>query len=96
MTQQDITALTEIIVSTQNQLGEQLAEFKADIDEQFKQIEQDMKSGFDKVNVTLDGIAARLDIDDSERLALTAQVDRHETWIVEAAPKVGIPYTPGS
>lgn len=110
MTQQDIKTLTEIITSTQNQLSEQLTSFKTEIDNRFAQIdarfdrfdarlerlEDDTRTGFDRVNTTLDGIASRLDDDDTERVALMAQVNRHENWIVEAAPVVGVPYTPGA
>jgi len=44
----------------------------------------------------LDGIASRFDVDATDRVALSAQVTRHEDWIVEAAPKVGVDYVPGS
>jgi hypothetical protein len=44
----------------------------------------------------LDGIASRLDDDYTERVALTAQANRHEDWIVQAAPVIGVEYTPGA
>ncbi len=59
-------------------------------------LEDAMREGFDRVNTTLDGIASRLDIDDTERLALSAQVDRHEDWIVDAARATKVNYTPGA
>lgn len=117
MTQQDITALTEIITNTQSQLSQQLTEFKTELDDRFDQIDQrfnklefrmdrfegrleqfehDTRIGFERVTTTLDGIASRLDIDDSERVAVSAQVTRHEDWIVEAAPSTGVKYVPGA
>ena len=60
------------------------------------QLESDVREGFDRVNTTLDGIASRLDIDDTERVAASVQVDRHEDWIEEAAPIVGVPYSTGA
>lgn len=65
-------------------------------DARFEQLESDMRTGFDRVNTTLDGIASRLDDDDTERVALMAHVNRHEDWMVKAAPVVGVPYTPGA
>ncbi|KJL24872.1 hypothetical protein RL72_01595 [Microbacterium azadirachtae] len=59
-------------------------------------LEDSTRGGFDRVNTTLDGIVARLDDDEVERAALTAQMNRHEDWIVEAAPLVRVDYTPGS
>lgn len=61
-----------------------------------ERLEDGTRTGFDRLNTTLDGIASRLDDDDTERVALMAQVNRHEDWIVEAAPVVGVPYTPGA
>ena len=117
MTQQDINAITEIITDSQNQLAEQLTEFKSAIDHGFEQIDQrfnklefrmdrfegrleqfenDTKAGFERVSSTLDGIVARIKDDEVERAALSAQVTRHEDWIVDAAPVVGVTYTPGA
>ncbi len=41
----------------------------------------------DEMYTRLDGIAQRLDIDDSERTAMVAQLDRHEGWIHQLAGK---------
>jgi hypothetical protein len=72
-----------------------------EFDEQFKKLFRYMAERFDKIDTVLeakadkvdirgiddrlDGIAARLDDDDTERVALTAQVDRHEGWIHQLA-----------
>lgn len=61
-----------------------------------ERLEDDTRVGFDRVNTTLNGIAGRLDIDDTERVALTAQVNRHEDWLVENAPKLDVTYIPGA
>jgi hypothetical protein len=45
------------------------------------------KDDINGVDDRLDGIAARLDDDDTERMALTSQVDRHEGWIKQLADK---------
>lgn len=59
-------------------------------------LEDSTREGFDRVNITLDGIVGQLDDDEVERAALTAQMNRHEDWIVEPAPLVRVDYTPGS
>lgn len=110
MSKEDIKTLTDIILDTQTQVAEQINTFKVEMDarldasdarmDRFEgrmdRLEEGMRVGFDRVNTTLDGIAGRLDIDDSERVALSAQVDRHEDWIIEVAPVIGVPYTPGA
>ena len=65
-------------------------------DARLERLENDTRVGFDRVNTTLDGIAGRVDEDYTERMALTAQVTRHEDWIVQAAPAIGVRYTPGA
>lgn len=60
------------------------------------QLEADVRAGFDRINSTLDGMIAIIDTDDVERVAISAQVTRHENWIVEAAPTTGVKYTPGA
>lgn len=75
-----------------SQIGARFDRFEA----RLERLEDDTRTGFDRVNTTLDGIASRLDDDDTERVAAMAQVNRHEDWIVEAAPVVGVPYTPGA
>ena len=41
----------------------------------------------------LDRQGGMLDTDETERLALNKQVNRHEDWITRAAPKVSVRYT---
>lgn len=53
------------------------------------------KEEFDQLKNSVDSILKHLDIDATERLAISNQVDRHEDWIEEAAPKVGVKYTAG-
>ena len=55
----------------------------------------ELKKGQERIFVVLDGIAERLETDDHERLAISAQVDRHERWVVRASQKVGVGYAPG-
>jgi len=110
MTQQDIATLTEIITSTQNQLSQQLTDFKSEIDQHFnklefrmdrfegrlEQFENDTQANFERVNATLDSFVSRLHEDELERAALSAQVARVENWAVETAPAVGVEYAPGA
>ena len=58
-----------------------------------ERLEEDTRTRFDRVNTTRDGIASRLDEDYTERVTLTAQVNRHEDWIVQSAPGSGVEYT---
>ena len=66
------------------------------VEARLERLEDDTRIGFDRVNTTLDGIAGLLDADDTERVALSAQVTRHEDWIVRTAPGVGVEYVPGA
>jgi ribosome-associated translation inhibitor RaiA len=43
----------------------------------------------DEMYQRFDDIAARLDIDDTERAAVEAQVNRHEGWINQLADNTG-------
>jgi tetrahydromethanopterin S-methyltransferase subunit G len=45
------------------------------------------KDDINEIYNRLDDIAARLDDDDTERVALNSQVDRHEGWIKQLADK---------
>lgn len=47
------------------------------------------KDDIDEIHNRLDGIATRLDDDDTERGALQSQVDRHEGWIKQLGDKTG-------
>lgn len=62
-----------------------MTEHFSSIDKQFANMatKDDINGIYDK----LDDIAARLDDDTTERAALTAQVERHETWIDQLAQK---------
>lgn len=65
------------------------------LEARLENLEDSTREGFDRVNTTLDGIVGRLDDDEVERAALTAQTNRHEDWIVEAALSTGVKYVPG-
>lgn len=55
----------------------------AKIDDEASVLRDEMRTGFDQ-------IAARLDDDDTERLAMTAQLDRHEHWHRQEAEALGL------
>lgn len=62
-----------------------MTEHFSSLDKKFEDMatKEDINGIYDR----LDDIAARLDDDATERAALTAQVDRHETWIDQLAKK---------
>lgn len=74
MSQDEFTKLFTAIQSVQNQVNDMRQEMST---------KEDINGIYDK----LDNIAARLDDDMTERAALTAQVERHETWIDQLAQK---------
>lgn len=53
----------------------------------FDRLEQELarKADSDVMLTKLDGILARLDTDDTERVMLGRQVDRHQKWIKQLA-----------
>lgn len=76
-------------------------------DDQFKKLfrymqdmRQDMDEAMQGMDKKLDGIrnvldshTGMLDTDEIERLALSAQVDRHDDWIHKAANKIELRYS---
>lgn len=74
MSHDEFTKLFTAIQSVQNQVEDMRQEMAT---------KKDINGIYDR----LDDIAARLDDDTTERAALTAQVDRHETWIDQLAQK---------
>lgn len=55
-------------------------------------LEKQMNMRFDEIMRILDKQSALLDVDETERMALSKQVDRHEDWVERAADKVGVRY----
>ncbi len=53
------------------------------------------KDDLGKLDNKLDFIIGMLDKDETERLAMGAQLGRHEDWIQRASVKNGIRYNPG-
>ncbi|WP_382306980.1 hypothetical protein [Herbiconiux sp. UC225_62] len=99
MTKQDIDSLTTMLTDMQTHLQGEFDKINERLDThdaQFESIEGEMSAGFERISTTLDGIVGRLDDDEVERVALSARVTRHEDWIVEAAPRIGVKYTPGA
>lgn len=88
----DIDAKFEQIDQRFNKLEFRMDRFEG----RLEQFELDTKEGFERVNTTLGGIIGQLEKDDTERVALSAQVTRHEDWIEDAATVVGVPYIPGA
>lgn len=64
MTSQDIKAMTEIVTSTQNQLSEEITEFKLAIDQRFEQIDhrfEQIDQRFNKLEFRMDRFEGRLE-----------------------------------
>lgn len=104
-----IEDLTRIVLDMQTMFE---AEFgKLSTKQDLLALKQDLISGrLNQIDVTLkehsskhhqgldllDGIAGRIKDDEVERVALSAQVTRHEDWLVENAPTLGVTYAPGA
>jgi len=73
-------------------LTEELTKVAGQIFQRFDALEAkvDLKADADRIYKSLDGIAKRLDDDEAERAAMTAQIDRHERWHHQAADKLGL------
>ena len=54
------------------------------------------KADFEQLKDTLDQILSHVVNNTDERVALSAQVTRHEDWIEKAAPVTGVAYTSGA
>lgn len=54
------------------------------------------KQDVDRILNSLERLARQADVDDTERVALSVQVDRNEDWTEQAAPKFGISFKPGA
>lgn len=59
---------------------------------EINELKQTTLANDNRTQVLLDRIIGMLDTDETERLALNTQVDRHEDWITRTAPKVGVRY----
>jgi len=70
-------------------LNQELAGFfgqlERHVDARIDGLAQTFTKRFDALESTLDGMAARLDTETTERSALTRQVDRHQDWIGQLA-----------
>lgn len=83
-----------------DELAQKMLTILAGIQEENNRRFSEMDKKFEELHAKLDGIynildrqTDMLDIDETERLALSKQVDRHDDWIERAAPKVGVTYT---
>jgi len=60
---------------------------------ELREVKEDVKyirGAVDSILTAIDGIVKTQAIHESEQAAMSQQVDRHETWIKKAAPKVGV------
>ena len=56
-------------------------------------LEKKIDEKHDRLHNQLDGLLGRMKDDEQERAAIEGQVDRHEGFIREAAPKLSISYS---
>lgn len=55
---------------------------------------EEFREGMDRIYGQLDALHGKADIDDTERLVLARQLDRHGEWIEKAGEKIGLKYDP--
>lgn len=82
-----------------NQLSDTVAKLYRHMEGRFDAVDQRfdaMDRRFDQIVTMLDADAKRREIDEHERLAMGAQLDRHDAWIGTAAGKLGIRYGQGT
>lgn len=63
-------------------------------DTHFEELRADLATRTDRLYTQLDGITKRLDDDDKERAAMSAEQDRHSHWIVQLAKATGTKLVP--
>ena len=54
-------------------------------DKRFNSLKSELKADTSRIYTTVDGIAKRLDIDETERAAIYAEQDRQNGWIGQLA-----------
>lgn len=97
MSDDQFTKLSKQIDEVKDDLGNQILKLYQHTEQRFDELEAKLDTKADraqveKLQVAVDRIASRLDIDDAERAAVSSKVDRHERWINQAAPKLGAKY----
>ena len=80
--EQNNAALMERIESSNAAFFGQLSQH---FDSRFDALHNELTTATDRIYTQLDGIAKRLDDDDKERAAMSAEQDRHSQWIGQLA-----------
>lgn len=86
-------------VELDKRLNKEFAIFAGQMNKRFDEIDKKLeaKAGMkqvDQVLNTVDGIAKRLDTDDTEQAAMGHQLKRHESWISQLAKSTGTNLSP--
>lgn len=55
---------------------------------------EEFREGMDRIYSQLDALHGKADIDDTERLVMTKQLNQHGDWIEQAGEKIGLRYDP--
>ncbi len=95
MKQDDTAKILGILATMQEQFTVMQQQI-GNLENSFDRIETEMHDGFESVGQQIDAIMSVYDRDDIERVALSAQVERHDKWIKKAAPKIQIKYNEAS
>lgn len=99
MKQDDAAKILGILAAMQDQFASMQRRFDGlegrfdGLEKRFDDLESEMREGFEQVGQQIDAIMGVYEKDDTERVALSAQVDRHDTWIKKAAPKLNVKYS---
>ena len=71
-----------------NYMTQQFTDIRASLDD----VRQELHQGIDSLHNRLDDLNAKADIDDTERLVMTKQLNQHEAWIEQVGEKLGVQY----
>ncbi|MFI1354869.1 hypothetical protein ACH4TV_15040 [Streptomyces sp. NPDC020898] len=82
----------ELLEQIDKQFGEQFAKLFKYFDDKIDALDAklDTKADAGRTYASLDAIVSRLDRDETERAAVTSQVDRHESMLQKVARKLGL------
>lgn len=63
-------------------------------DKRFDSLRDELKADTSRIYTTLDGIAKRVDIDETERAAINSEQDRQNAWIGQLAKSTNTKLVP--
>ncbi len=93
-TKQELKNLTKTF-ATKKELKEEIGSLKIDLQLQINELQSDVKEIKDtthQILTTVEGLTKPINKLETEYYAVSAQLDRHETWIKKSAPKIGVAF----